>query len=142
MANADTTYLYEGLFLIEQGALASDPAGAAQHVQDMLDRVEATTRVMHKWEERKLSYPINGQKRGTFFLAYFDARPSQIANIERDCNLSEQVLRVMMTRCDFMGEEEIARALAGEPLHKEEPAPDATPASEGAEAKPAETADA
>ncbi|MFI4859938.1 MAG: 30S ribosomal protein S6 [Phycisphaerales bacterium JB063] len=124
MSDTDKTHLYEGLFLIDQGALASDPAGAAQHVQDMLDRAEATTRVMHKWEERKLAYPIAGQKRGTFFLAYFDARPAQIANIERDCNLSEQVLRVMMTRCDFMGEEEIARALAGEPLHKEEPAPE------------------
>lgn len=134
MADTDKTYLYEGLFLISQGALASDPAGATQHVQDMLDRAEATTRVMHKWEERKLAYPIDGQKRGTFFLAYFDARPTQIANIERDCNLSETVLRVMMTRCDFMGEEEIARALAGEPLHKEEPAADAKSEAETASA--------
>jgi len=139
MADTDKTYLYEGLFLISQGALASDPEGTAQHVKDMLDRVEANTRAFHKWEERKLAYPIEGQKRGTFFLVYFDARPTQIANIERDCNLSETVLRVMMTRCDFMGEEEIARALAGEPLQKPEPVAEA---AEGEEAKAAETADA
>ncbi len=125
MADTDTTHLYEGLFLISQGAIAGDPAAATQHVQDMLDRAEATTRVIHKWDERKLAYPIEGQKRGTFFLAYFDARPTQIANIERDCNLSETVLRVMMTRCDHMGEVEIERALAGEPLYQEEPAAEA-----------------
>ena len=120
MPDPDKTYLYEGLFLMSQSEIASDPAGATAHVQDMLDRVEASTRAMHKWDERKLAYPVEGQKRGTYLLAYFDARPSQIANIERDCNLSEMVMRVMMTRCDHMGEDEVAAAIAGEPLNQEE----------------------
>ncbi|MFN3166244.1 MAG: 30S ribosomal protein S6 [Phycisphaeraceae bacterium] len=108
-----TPVLYEALFLMNQAALATDSAGATAHVQEMLDRAEAQTLTLHKWEERKLAYPIEGQKRGTFLIAYFRARPTQIANIERDCNLSEQVLRVMFIRADHMGEEELKLALEG-----------------------------
>ena len=111
---SDTTpVLYEALFLINQAALATDSAGVTAHVQEMLDRAEAETLSLHKWDERKLAYPIEGQKRGTFLISYFRARPTQIANIERDCNLSEQVLRVMFIRADHMGEDELKAALEG-----------------------------
>ncbi len=111
---SDTTpVLYEALFLINQSALATDSAGVTAHVQEMLDRAEAETLTLHKWDERKLAYPIEGQKRGTFLISYFKARPTQIANIERDCNLSEQVLRVMFIRADHMGEIELKAALEG-----------------------------
>ena len=29
--------------------------------------------VIKKWDERKLAYEINGQKRGTYIIAYFTA---------------------------------------------------------------------
>lgn len=111
---SDTTpVLYEALFLVSQTALSTDSAGVTAHVQEMLDRAEAETLTLHKWDERKLAYPIDGQKRGTFLIAYFNARPTQIANIERDCNLSEQVMRVMFIRADHMGEAELKLALEG-----------------------------
>lgn len=112
MADA-TPVLYEGLFLISQSAMSGDVDGAKAHVQEMLDRAEAETIALNKWEERKLAYPIEGQKRGTFLISYFKARPTQIANIERDCNLSEQVLRVMFIRADYMGETELHDAIEG-----------------------------
>lgn len=111
---SDTTpVLYEALFLINQTVLATDGAGATAHVQEMLDRAEAETLYLQRWDERKLAYPIEGQKRGTFLISYFRGRPTQIANIERDCNLSEQVLRVMFIRADHMGETELKLALDG-----------------------------
>ena len=108
-----TPVLYEALFLVSQAALSTDSAGVTAHVEEMLDRAEAETLTLQKWDERKLAYPIEGQKRGTFLIAYFKARPTQIANIERDCNLSEQVLRVMFIRADHMGEIEVKNALEG-----------------------------
>ncbi len=117
---SDTTpVLYEALFLINQSALATDSAGVIAHVQQMLDRAEAQTLALQKWDERKLAYPIENQKRGTFLISYFKARPTQIANIERDCNLSEQVLRVMFIRADHMGEIEVQQALEGESILRE-----------------------
>ena len=111
---SDTTpVLYEALFLVSQAALASDSAGVTAHVQEMLDRAEAETLSLHRWDERKLAYPVDNQKRGTYLISYFKARPTQIANITRDCNLSEQVLRVMFVRADHMGETELKAALEG-----------------------------
>jgi len=111
---SDTTpVLYEALFLVNQAALSSDSAGLTAHIQQMLDRAEAETLTLQQWDERKLAYPVEGQKRGTFLIAYFRGRPTQIANIQRDCNLSEQVLRVMFIRADHMGETELQLALEG-----------------------------
>lgn len=115
-----TPVLYESLFLVNQAALASDAEGTVAHVKEMLDRAEAETLDLRQWDERKLAYPIEGQKRGTFLIAYFKARPTQIANIERDCNLSEQVLRVMFVRADHMGEVELNLALEGKSFAEEE----------------------
>jgi len=131
-----TPKLYEGLFLVSQAALATDSAGVIDHVKGMLDRVEAEILNLEKWEERKLAYDIDGQKRGTFLISYFRARPSQIANIERDCNLSEQVLRVMFISCDHMGDEELKIALEGGSATAEAEAA----AAEGAEAPATEAA--
>lgn len=109
---ADTTpKLYEGLFLMSQSAISAGLGSAIDTVRGMLDRVDAEVLSLSKWEERKLAYPIEGQKRGTYLITLFKVKPTQIVNIERDCNLSEDVLRVMMTRADHMGETEIAEAL-------------------------------
>lgn len=103
--------LYEGLFLINQQEMAGDLDGALSHIREMLDRAEAEVVSLRKWDERKLAYPVNGQKRGLFILALFRVRPVQVANIERDCNLSELVMRVLMTRADHYGEVEIEAEL-------------------------------
>ena len=103
--------LYEGLFLVDQGAVASNYAGALSHVQEMFDRAGADVLALRKWDERRLAHPVKNQKRGTYLLALFRVNAVQIANIERDCNLSEQVLRVMFTRADHFGETEINAAL-------------------------------
>lgn len=124
-----TPVLYEALFLVNQAALATDSVGVTAHIQEMLDRAEAETLTLQKWDERKLAYPVENQKRGTFLIAYFNVRPTQIANIERDCNLSEQVLRVMFIRADHMGEIELQAALEGRVLNEEEPETEAQPAA-------------
>jgi small subunit ribosomal protein S6 len=102
--------LYEGMFLLNQQAVSTDFASAIEHIRDILNRAEAEILILSRWDERKLAYEIKNQKRGLFILAYFKARASQIANIDRDCNLSEQVLRSLIIRADYMGEAELELA--------------------------------
>lgn len=104
--------LYEGMFLLTQQVVSNGLAAGLDVVKSMLDRAEAEVHALAKWDERKLAYPISGQKRGTFLLAVFEVSPRQIVNIERDCNLSEDVLRVMFLRADHYGETELAEAKA------------------------------
>ena len=108
---ADTApRLYEGLFLINQ-QLSGESEAAVGQVRDMLERVESEVVAIGRWDERKLAYQVDNQRRGLYIYALFRVRPSQIANIERDCNLSDEVLRVLMTRAEHMGDLEIERAV-------------------------------
>lgn len=103
------THLYEGMFLLNQAVSSSDFNGCVDYLRQVFDRAGAKVEAMSKWDERKLAYPIEGQRRGTFILAYFHARGSQIVNIERDCQLSEQVLRTLILRPDHLGDLELDR---------------------------------
>jgi len=95
---------YEGLFLFPQAA-ATDLQGATDLVQQILNRGGAEVLSFAKWDERRLAYEIKGNKRGIYFLAYFKAPADRIPVMERDCNLSEQMLRFMITRADYVPQE-------------------------------------
>ena len=137
--------LYEGLFLLSAQA-SGDLAGSMQHVKDILDRAEAEIISLRKWDDRKLAYAIKGQKRGTYILAYFNARGTQIANIERDCNLSELIARVLMVKPEHMAEAELelekkeAEERGIEAALRDQSASEEAPAEETADSAPAEAA--
>ena len=109
-------YNYEGMFLVSQ-AVGADLGGVVDHIKEILGRADASLIAMKKWDERRLAYEIQKHKRGVYILTYFSCDPVNLSGIERDCNLSEKLLRVMVTRADHLtidqmqaadGQEEIA----------------------------------
>lgn len=106
---SDTRNTYEGMFLFPQSA-ASGLKEAADHVQALLDRAGAEVISFAKWDERRLAYEIAGNKRGVYFLAYFNAEPSAMAGLERTCNLSEEIMRFMFVRAETIPSEIIEAA--------------------------------
>ena len=105
----DQMKCYEGLFLFPQAAVG-DMQSAVDHLKDILGRAEAKIISLRKWDERRLAYEIKGNKRGLFFLVYFEVQGSAIARIERDCNLSEHVLRSMVLRAEHVTREQMEAA--------------------------------
>lgn len=103
------TYTYEAMFMISQ-AVAADFSGAIAHINEILSRGHAELISMKKWDERRLAYEIKGQKRAIFILAYFKATGDGFAHIERDCNLSEKIMRTLIVRCDHLTIEEMQAA--------------------------------
>lgn len=118
MARQIRTYTYEAMFLLSQ-AVAADLAGAIEHINDLLARANAEIIAMRKWDERRLAYEINKQKRGVYILVYFRAPADKIAGLERDTNLSEKIMRVMILRADNYTEEEMRAADARDALETE-----------------------
>ncbi|MBC8202235.1 MAG: 30S ribosomal protein S6 [Planctomycetes bacterium] len=92
---------YEGMFLFPQSATANLQE-AADHVKGILDRCGATIVSFQKWDDRRLAYEVQGNKRGVYFLAYFTAPTTALAEIERRCNLSEELLRTMVTSAEHI----------------------------------------
>ena len=126
-ANNDSFSVYEGMFLFPQAA-TSDLQAAVDHINAILTRAGAELISLSKWDERRLAYEIKGNKRGVYFLTYFRCDRSKMPVIERNCTLSEQLLRTLFTRADHLSLETMQAAdgqakLADEiKLRKESPA--------------------
>lgn len=109
---------YEVMFLISQ-AVAADFGGAIEHINHLLERAQAETIAMSKWDERRLAYEIDKQRRGVYILAYIKAPAKSIDGLMRDCNLSEKILRVMILSAAHLTLEEMGAADGREELATE-----------------------
>lgn len=89
---------YEGMFLLDSARAAKDWEGTEALVTSVLSRYGAKFILKDRWDERKLAYPVKKQRRGTYFLAYFDAPESAMGEVRRDLQLTEGVLRFLMLR--------------------------------------------
>ncbi len=101
----ETGRLYEAMFLLSQG-VAAEFTAAIDHIKELLGRANVEIVSMRKWDERRLAYEIDKQKRGVYILVYFTAVGDAPAQLERDCNMSERIMRVLVTRVDHMTLEE------------------------------------
>ncbi len=110
--------IYEGMFLFPHSSL-SNMQEASDHIHGLLQRVEAEVVSFRKWDDRRLAYEIDGNKRGVYFLCFFNCDPTQIEVLERFCNQSESLLRFLVTRADHINAEEIEAADGRESLADE-----------------------
>ncbi len=109
--------VYEGMFLMDPILGANYPDAEAE-INRILDRAEAKLLGIKKWDERRLAYPIGRQKRGLYVLSFFEAAAENIPGMERDVQLSETALRVLILRKENMTQEDIEKALAADPPPK------------------------
>jgi small subunit ribosomal protein S6 len=98
---------YEGMFLFDS-AVARDWQTVEHEVHRLCNRINAELLVCVKFDERKLAYEINRRKRGLYVLTYFEAAPERIVDLERDAQLSDSVLRLLVLRADEVTEERLA----------------------------------
>lgn len=92
--------MYEGMFLVATGQPNFDEAVAP--IQTIFERNSAEVLQLKKWDERRLAYDVRGQRRGLYVLTYFKADPEKISDIERDVQLSEPVLRVLILAAEHV----------------------------------------
>ena len=52
------------------------------------------------WGRRRLAYPIATYREGSYFLIVFEAQASAVAELERGLNITEEVMRHLVTRVE------------------------------------------
>lgn len=112
------TKQYEAMFLFGAAA-ASEVEKSITTARGIVERHGGKILVAKKWDERKLAYEIKGQKRGLYVITYFTAPGTAVGAIERDVNLSEDVLRVMVTDAAHLNEDEMNK-VEPQPIIREE----------------------
>ena len=96
---------YEGMFLVDSALATGNWNGVVENIETVLKRANAEVLSLKKWDDRRLCYPVAGVSRGTYILTYFNADPSSISGIERDVQMSEEILRVLVLRGDIIPQE-------------------------------------
>jgi small subunit ribosomal protein S6 len=123
MADTTTQKLnqYEGMFLLGPAA-ATDQEGGLKIVRTLVERHGGQIMVLKKWDERRLAFEIKKQKRGTYVICYFRAPGTAVAAIEREVNLGEDVLRVLVTDAEHLNQQEM-EAVEPQPIQVREERP-------------------
>ncbi|MBN2063445.1 MAG: 30S ribosomal protein S6 [Sedimentisphaerales bacterium] len=96
---------YEGMFLVDSALVTGNWNNVVSSIETVLKRANAELLSLKKWDDRRLCYPVAGVQRGTYVLTYFNADPASIAGIERDVQISEEILRVLVLRGDVIPQE-------------------------------------
>jgi len=132
------------MFLIDSAQAASDWDGTLAVVKRVLERADAEVVYLEKWVDRRLAFEIDHKTRGTYILCYFKAEGSKIARIEKDVNLSEQIMRVLILTAEDRKGDSVKRDLAGETKAPQEMynRDDRRPGSRSRDEAPAEKAGA
>jgi small subunit ribosomal protein S6 len=105
------------------------PDTADDRVQQILDRTtrgiaasEGQIVKVSPWGRRRLAYPISSYREGSYFIVVFDAPSEAIDELERGLNITEEVMRHLVTRIERP------------PARRSEKADEGTEETEGAEA--------
>jgi small subunit ribosomal protein S6 len=85
--------MYECMFLLDTTKVAGDVQAAAKQLHATLEKYQAEVLASRPWDERRLAYPINGQKKGLYYLIYFRGDSKRLVEIEHEVKLNETVLR-------------------------------------------------
>ena len=103
---------YEGMFLLDP-TFGNSFEKCETEIRRLMDRAEAELLFCRKWDERRLAYRIRGRKRGVYVLTYFKAAPGKITPLERDAELSENILRLLVLRADGVTPEHMENTVPG-----------------------------
>jgi len=67
------------MFILDSNRFGRDPDGVSGQISELIEKLGGEILVSRLWEERRLAYPIKGQRKGTYWLTYFRLAGGQLA---------------------------------------------------------------
>jgi small subunit ribosomal protein S6 len=95
---AENTVVYEGLFILDANRFARDRDGLARELEGLVEAIDGEVLVSRLWEERRLAFPIKGQRKGAYWLMYFRAPTSRLTELSRQCEITDHILRQLFVK--------------------------------------------
>jgi small subunit ribosomal protein S6 len=89
---------YEGMFLLDSSKVAVSWDESVKHVHDILSKHQSEIVASRQWDERRLAYPVEGHKKGTYLLTYFKTDGSTLKEMVADFHLSDVIIRELILK--------------------------------------------
>lgn len=122
--------VYEVTLIFDTNKYARDAAGVSGQVAKIIEQQGGEMLVSRLWEERRLAYPINGQRKGTYWLAYFKLDSKSLTTVEREFRLSESIMRSLTLKVDPRIADALVSHAASGSITQPRPKKPETPATE------------
>ena len=95
---AENTAVYEALFILDSNKFARDRDNLAREVEALVEAVDGELLVSRLWEERRLAFPIKGQRKGAYWLMYFRLPTLRLTELTRACEINDSILRQLFVK--------------------------------------------
>jgi small subunit ribosomal protein S6 len=92
--------VYEAMFILDSNKFGRDPDGISGQLADLIQKAGGEILVSRLWEERRLAYPIKGQRKGTYWLIYLSLDSLKLAGIRTQLDINETVIRYLFLKID------------------------------------------
>lgn len=119
-------HTYECMFIFDPNRFARDAAALGAAANELIENRGGEVLASRLWEERKLAYPIEGHKRGVYWLTYFKLQGEEITPLQRDFALNDSILRQLILKVDPRIADHLVRLAQGEEQEEEAEEPVAT----------------
>jgi small subunit ribosomal protein S6 len=86
------------MFLLDSAKVSMSWDDSVRQVHDILAKHNSEIVASRQWDERRLAYPVEGHKKGTYLLTYFRTDGSNLDDIVADCRLNELILRELVLK--------------------------------------------
>ena len=116
--------VYECMFILDSNRYARDPSGVSGKIPEMIEKQGGEVLASRLWNEQKLAFPVDGHRKGTYWLTYFRMDSNKLSTFNRECQLNEAILRNLTLKVD----PRLVDALVGHALGK---TPEPAEAAEG-----------
>jgi small subunit ribosomal protein S6 len=88
------------MYILDSNHYARDPKGVSAGVGQMIEKCGGQVLVSRLWAEQKLAYPIDGHKKGTYWLTYFRLDSDRLRELNRAIRLNGDIVRDLVLVVD------------------------------------------
>jgi small subunit ribosomal protein S6 len=88
------------MVIFDPNKYAQDPGKTGSTIPDLVARCGGEVLVSRLWNEQKLAYPIDGHKKGAYWLTYFRMDSGKLAEFTREIRINETILRNMTLKVE------------------------------------------
>ncbi len=92
--------VYENLVILDSNKYAQNPAEVGAQIPNLVAKFGGEVLVSRLWNEQKLAYPIDGHKKGTYWLTYFRIDSLKLIEFSREIRINETIVRDMTLKVD------------------------------------------
>ena len=109
---------YETMFIIKPTLTEEETVAQIDLVKSIIEKNGGEIVACDDMGSRQLAYEIEKNKRGYYFVAYFQGEPSGILEIERQYRINENILRFIFIKYENKKEIAAWTKMSGEAAKK------------------------